>query len=160
MKTRIIHTKIWTDGFFLDLSSEEKLLLVYLLTNQYVNIIHLYECPTRIISFETGLSIVLIEKIKIKFEKAKKIYFYNNYIYLKNADKYERFTGEDNEIAKNKLYTQLSRDALDWYNKLLDTPVDTPPTPSIIHNSEYITHNKNGGKNKMNENIDPDDIPI
>ncbi len=160
MKTRIIHTKIWADSFFLELSYQERYLFVYYLTNPHVNIIHLYECPLAVISMETGLSINIINKAKVKFEKAGKIFFFKNHVYLKNAAKYETYTGEMNEKAKSKLFNELSKDVLDWYNKISDTSINTPLIPSITHNTENITYKKEQEKNDMNEDIDPDDIPL
>lgn len=160
MKTRIIHTKLWTDSFFLDLPFEERYLFLYYLSNSHVNIIHMYECPNALASMETGLTKEIVEKTKIKFERAKKIFFFKNYVYLKNAVKYESYTGEMNEKAKGKLFNELSKDVLSWYNKISNTPIDTPLIPSIIHNSENISHKLEQAKDNMNENVNPDDVPL
>ncbi len=155
MKTRIIHTKIWTDGFFLTLSPEEKLLFLYYLTNHHVNIIHLYECHLTVTLMETGLSVDTIKECKTKFEKAGKIYFFQDYVYLKNASKYEKYTGELNEKAKGKLLNELSTEVLEWYKNKSITPINTDLIPSITHNLEPKTY-----KQKHMEDVDPDDIPF
>ena len=160
MKTRIIQTKIWIDSYFLELPHEERLLFLYYLTNSHVNIIHLYECPNTIASMETGLPIEIIIKAKIKFEDAKKVFFFKNYVYLKNASKYESYTGEMNEKAKGKLFNELATEVIDWYKAKSNTPINTPLTPSIIHNSKHKTYKSEQYKNPMNENINPEDIPI
>lgn len=157
MKTRIIQTKIWTDSFFLRLPYEEKYLFLYYLINPHVNIVHLYECPNVITSMETGLTIEIIEEVKSKFEEAKKIFFYKDYVFLKNASKYEVYTGEMNEKAKCKLFNELSKDVLDWYNNLLCTPINTPSIPSITHNVKHTTYKS---EQSLNEDINPEDIPL
>lgn len=156
MKTRIIHTKIWIDGYFIRLSSQEKLLFLYYLTNRHVSIIHLYECHLTVTSMETGLSVDTIKEFQIKFERAGKIHFFQDYIYLKNASKYEKYTGELNEKAKGKLLNELSHEVLEWYKSKSNTPIDTDLIPSITHNLKPKTYSKE----QMNEDVDPADIPF
>ena len=36
MKTRIVHTKIWQDDYFVNLSFQEKVLFLYLISNEYI----------------------------------------------------------------------------------------------------------------------------
>lgn len=156
MKTRIIHTEVWADGFFSDLNPDEKLLWLYLLTNETVNIIHLYRCPTHRISADTGLSVEKIKGIKSKFEKLGKAYFFEEFVFLKNAHKYESYTGDRNEIAKEKIFSKLSASVLAWYKAILDTPMHTPIDgvyiPSI-NKKEEIINNKEGGMGGENLTI-------
>lgn len=146
MITRIVHTKIWTDGFFSELTPTEKAIFIYYITNPDVNIIHCYECPDRKVMFDTGCTSEQLSKAKDKFQSAGKLSFYKEYIKLENASKYESYNGEKNEKAKLKLLSQLSRDVLDWYNKKKDTPIntgiDTSSIPSINHKSEIINNRK------------------
>lgn len=126
MKTRILHTRIYTDDFFAELNPVEKLIFIYLLTNENVNIIHLYELPDRKILYDLGISQTQLTAAKDKFQATGKIYFYKSFIYLANAAKYEQYTGERNETAKEVLFTQLNTEVLAWYNAILNTPSDTP----------------------------------
>lgn len=155
-----MQTKIWDDGYFLNLNPHEKLLFIYFLTNPRVNIIFLYECPRKIISMETGIDQQIIEQVMKKLEAASKMYFFNDFIFLKNAPKYEKFSGEKVEIAKTKLYSALSKGILDWYNKISDTPINTPKIPAITHNLENNTNKSKQDYQKMDENINPDNIPL
>lgn len=152
MKARQIQTKIWRDSFYLGLPIEDKLLFMFYFTNEYVNVIHCYECPDMLTSFSTGLTIPQI--IEIKKRLTKSIEFYKDYVYLKNAWKYERYEGADNENAKTKLINELSPDVRAWF--------EAKTTP-LLHPS-YTPKNKNKNYNK-NQNqqfdvIDPDDIPL
>ena len=156
MITRILYTEIWSDEFFMDLSPEEKLLFIYFLTNERVNIIHLYQCPPQRIKSDTGIDTPIIALSKKKFEKAEKIYFKDSYVFLKNAHRFEKYEGEKNEIAKQKLFDRLSKNIKDWYNNISDTPIHTPiHTP---YNTETIRHKYKG--RDLNENVDPNSIPI
>ena len=138
MLTRILYTDIWLDQFFIGLTRDEKLLFIYFLTNERVNIIHLYQCPDRRIVADTGIDTPIIKKAKEKFEKARKMFFKDGFIFLKNAHRYEKYEGPKNETAKSKLFSRLSKSILDWYNKLSDTPIDRGI--DTLHKSEIINH--------------------
>lgn len=132
MQTRILYTKIWEDDFFCELTPSEKVVFIYYITNNAVNILHCYECPNRKVAFETGVSLDTIEKAKAKFTASGKMSFFSNYVYLANASKYETFTGEKNESAKAKIKSRMSHDVLDWYEAILDRGIDRGIyTPSI-----------------------------
>lgn len=103
-----------------------------------MNIIHLYELPTRVILFDTGVQQADLDNAKNKFEAHKKFYFYKDWVYLSNAKKYETYTGDRNEIAKQNTYKQLSKDVLDWFYKIPDTPQIGVYIPTINHKSETI----------------------
>lgn len=149
MKTRIIHTKFWADGYVSSLTPQEKIIFLYYLTNEKVNIIHLYECPDRYVLLDTGVSRGVLEACKEKLQRDGKIRFYKDYVLLVNADKYESYKGKDNETAKDKLMQELSQDVLDWYINIKDTPLtevsdDTDSTlySTISHKSEIINNKK------------------
>lgn len=140
MITRILYTEIWSDDFFINLLPDEKLLFIYFLTNERVNIIHLYQCPISRIKADTGIDTPIIEEAKKKFEVAGKIYFKDGYVFLKNSHRFEKYEGEKNEIAKQKLFDRLSKNIKDWYNNISDTPIHTPLIGSINHNTEIINN--------------------
>ncbi len=153
MKARQLQTKIWRDGFFLKLTPEGKLLFTFYLTNEFVNIIHLYECPDHLTSFSTGLSTEKINEVKKTF--GNKILFFKDYVYLNNAWKYERYEGEDNDNAKEKLISELSADIKEWY--------EANHTPLLHPSYRDKNKNKNTYKNKyppMNEDVNPEDVPV
>jgi len=138
MKTRIIHTKIWQDSFFVELNPVEKLLFIYYLTNENVNIIHLYECSIRKTIFDTGVTQEELTNAKNKFQANKKFYYHNDFIYITNASRYEEYKGTLNETAKSKIFSQLGKEVLDWYYSISDTPIYTPFKGSINKKPEII----------------------
>ncbi len=158
MKTRIIHTKFWEDSYIAELNPKEKLLFLYLITNQRVNLVWFYECPDRVILFDTGLSNKELQETKKKFMEDRRVLFVENYVYLVNANKYESYTGEKNKVASEKLLSQISTPIKDEVNRLLDTPIDTPiDTPSIgsiSHKSEVISNKLEVINNKSEENFE------
>ena len=100
MKTRIIHTKIWEDEWFTNLNKEGKLLFLYLISNQRINLCGAYEITDRVILFETGLKSSELQKAKN--ELIEKVIFYEGWIYVKNAKRHSYFKGEKNEVAISK----------------------------------------------------------
>lgn len=150
MQTRILHTEIWQDDFFVNLNSNEKLLFIYFLTNDSVNIIHLYRCNIQRITADTGIDKGIILKAQEKFEKNKKMFFKDGFVFLKNASRYEKYEGSKNEVAKVKLFSKLSKDILDWYNNISDTPIDSPI--DRVYKSKTINHKLEIINNKS-ENI-------
>lgn len=114
---------MFEDDFFASLTMAEQLLFIYFLFNLNVNIIHLYEISPRKILFDLKVTAENLENAKNKFQANKKIYFYKNYVYIANAYRYQKYTGEDNEKAKDRLYERLPKDVLDWYYSISDTPV-------------------------------------
>lgn len=118
MKTRILYTKIWDKDFFAELSSDHKVIFLYYLLNDLVNIIHCYECPDRRVHNVTGIDRGIIANAKALFQEAGKIYFFGDFVYLKNAYKYEKYTGEKNEEAKRKILGQFSPEVKQWFEKI------------------------------------------
>lgn len=82
---RSINTKIWDDEWFEDLSSEQKLVFLYLLTNQNTNILGIYQLSIKRIAYDTDLSKETVRKALEDFEKVGKVFYLeDNYIVLVN----------------------------------------------------------------------------
>jgi hypothetical protein len=91
---RQIHTQIWRDNWFLDLEPDEKLLFIYLFSNDNSNLAGLYELHERIIALETGLDRERIIEIVANFEAAGKVYYRDHVVYITNMQKYHSNAGE------------------------------------------------------------------
>ncbi len=141
MQTRIIHTKIWTDSFFSTLEPAEKLVFIYYITNPSVNIIHLYECSDKQVIFDTGVSGPDLQKIKKKLSDCNKIKFFEGYVFLCNAYKYETYTGELSEKGKTRAFSQLSKEVLKWY-KGASRGLEGSKKVTINNKQEIINNNK------------------
>lgn len=171
MNTRILHTKIWKDEFVAGLTPTEKLLFVYFLTNERVNIIHCYEITEREIIFDTGVDRGILGSFKEKIETAGKMLFYKNYVYLKNAARYEKYTGDLNETAKKSLMGKLPTDVNRWLDRGIYSPSSLEKTDRGLipprrplgvarnHKSEIINQ-KPEIRNHKSIPIDADCIPF
>jgi len=77
-------------------------MFIYFFTNQRIGHTGIYELPERILRFEVQITKKYYKKIKTTFEKAGKVYFYKDWIYIPNASHYGGYTGEKNKRAYEK----------------------------------------------------------
>ena len=91
---RQIHTQIWRDNWFLDLEADEKLLFIYLFSNDNSNLAGLYELHEKIIALETGLATERIHEIIAKFEGDGKVFYRDGVVWIVNMQKYHSNAGE------------------------------------------------------------------
>lgn len=108
-KLRSINTSIWCDTWFEDLKVDEKLLFIYLITNERTNMLGVYEISINKISFETGINKSKIDDILINFEKSNKIMYKSNRVILLNFLKHQNYN------------FNMKKSAIDCYN---DLPID------------------------------------
>ena len=83
-KNRYINTKFWSDNYISNLDPIEKLLFLYLLTNEKTNICGLYELPLKIMAVETGIEKEMIVKILKRFQKEKKDFHFEGWLGITN----------------------------------------------------------------------------
>jgi hypothetical protein len=83
-KQRYIKDSFWSDPYIQELWQIEKLLFLYLLTNDKVNIAWIYEITERQICFDTGIDKNKLEQSIEKLSKDKKIIYKNNRIIIIN----------------------------------------------------------------------------
>lgn len=107
MNLRSINTKIWQDAWFETLSTEEKLLFIYLLTNDHTTIVGVYELSVRRMAFETGLSEETIRKGFERFEMVTKAFLIiDSFVFLPNFLKHQRLNTNMQKAAV-KIFADL-----------------------------------------------------
>jgi hypothetical protein len=106
---RSINTKIWCDEWFENLAPEEKLIWLYLLTNQQTNMLGVYEISIRKISFETGLSEDQIRAAFLIFEDARKAFYTDGFVILTNWLRNQSLN-TNMRVAAVQLYDRLPND--------------------------------------------------
>lgn len=84
---RQIHPEIWGDPWFVELTSDEKLLFIYMFSNERTSLSGLYEISKRQISFDTKLSNSMVSATLEKFHNDKKIISDNNIYFVVNQFK-------------------------------------------------------------------------
>jgi hypothetical protein len=105
-KLRSVSTAFWSDPFIEDLTPSEKLLFLYLITNDKTNMLGIYEVSIKKISYDTGLNKEVIEKSLKEFERLSKVKYIKNHIVLVNFMKHQNYN------------TNMKKSAIDIYNDL------------------------------------------
>ena len=113
-KLRSVSTAFWSDTFIEELSPNEKLLFLYLITNDKTNMLGIYELSIKKMSFDTGIDKDIILKALKKFESLSKVKYVKNHIVLVNFMKHQNYN------------TNMKKSAIDIYNEL----------PNELKNSE------------------------
>lgn len=155
MKTRVIHTRYWTDSYVVSLTPNERLLYLYYLTNEHISISGVYRLAKPFLELSTGLDSKEIEAINAKLEKDDKVLFYEDWICVKNAKKYQNYTGILNELAELKELVLVPEVAL----KKFRYPLDTPTIVLEIRNKKKEIKNlkrRNTKYNKTTDELDSD----
>lgn len=88
-KQRIVKDEIWDDEWFYDLDPSEKLVWLFLLTNQRNNIAGVYQLNRRWGANSVGLDRDVFETIITRFEKDKKIKNHEEWVCLQNFHKHQ-----------------------------------------------------------------------
>jgi len=82
MTYRQIHVELWDDPWVVELSSDDKLLFIYLFSNSRTTAIGLYELSERTIAFDTGLPTDTIREGLQRFTDAGKVQFKENWVWV------------------------------------------------------------------------------
>lgn len=90
-KLRSVSTGFWSDPLIEDLTPNEKLLFLYLITNEKTNMLGIYESSIKKISFETGIIQNDIETILKRLEGLNRIKRLGNWILLVNYMKHQNY---------------------------------------------------------------------
>jgi|AntRauTorckE6833_2_1112554.scaffolds.fasta_scaffold04218_1 hypothetical protein len=90
-KLRSVNTHFWSDTYIVDLDPIEKLLFLFLLTNEQTNMLGIYELHIRRIAFDTGVDKDMVLKIFERFEKAGKAKYSDGYVILQKFLKHQSF---------------------------------------------------------------------
>jgi len=153
MKTRIIQTRFWDDDAVESVSKDAQHLWIYLLTCQYINMSGIFKLKDIFIQDQTKLTASELEKAKVELQKTGKIYFYNGWVYVVNAEEQNKYRNSpQNEVAYSKELAQIPDKIKSYFKgvtKANDTTIDTSLETS--HKSEIINHkSKIYRKNRKN----------
>ena len=124
-----IKIRIWQDNWFLSLNSEEKLMWLFLLTNQNCHISGLYELASPLVAPLTGIK--EWEKILLKFAKDEKIFFLDGWVYIKNYKKHQPIGENVKDNANKSIKKHLEEnsvilDKMQAHNKGVVSPLLDP----------------------------------
>jgi len=146
---RQIHVSIWKDPWFLELDANEKLLFIYLFSNESASLAGIYEIAFRVICFETNLDAEFVKDTLNKFEGAGKVKFKDGIVWVKNMRKYNSSTSDKVAIRINKDLQEIpecpiKQDYIAYYNEVIPyiQPIDTL---SLKEEEEYLINSNSIG---------------
>lgn len=113
---RTIKPTIWSDPYFEELNSYEKLLYIYLFSNPHINNAGVMKVSHRKIIFETFAEDVQFESAIKKFENDKKVMLFGEYIYVCNFIKHQTNTSSKMLINIHKQLELIPRDIVSVIN--------------------------------------------
>jgi hypothetical protein len=160
---RQIHTHIWKDGWFLDLSADDKLLFIYLFSNERTSVAGIYELAPRVMAFETGLEQAAITKALQRFSQAGKVHYANGILWIVNMRKYnanpsprvhDRICSDLAKIPDS----QLKRRYIEYYDPAAAIPY-VPDTVSIPYQPVSTEQEQEQEQEKEQEHIGADAPP-
>jgi len=88
---RSVNTHFWADNYSAELDPIEKLLFLYLLTNDQTNMLGCYEMRLRQIALDTGIDKDMILKIIDRFKKDQKAEYFEGYVIVYNFPKHQSY---------------------------------------------------------------------
>lgn len=147
---RQIHTSIWDDDWFCNLSSDEKVVFIWLFSNRRATVSGIYKYTGFICGRETGLPENIVSSAIAKFCECGKIMVEEDWVWVKNLRKY-------NDSKSPNAYRAIMHDVnllpdngmkhayLEYYGGTDDgenNPLPTPdsPLPSPDNTYEGDTH--------------------
>jgi len=107
-KQRVIKDEMWDDEWFYDLDPSEKLVWLFLLTNQRANIIGIYKVNTRWIANLTGFDKDVVSTILDRFIKEEKIIFEDDWLALVNFHKHLAYKNPSIALGIRRLKESLT----------------------------------------------------
>jgi|GEM_PF-5083421 len=96
---RQIDPEMWGDPFFLELNPNEKLLYIYMFTNERTSLCGLYEISKKQITFYSDLDNEFVSKTIKKFQESEKIIYENDIYFVINLFK-RHFSKSPKVIAR------------------------------------------------------------
>ncbi len=114
---RYISSSFWSDDWVDSLNIKEKLLYMYLLTNECTSISGVYKITIKRIKDDTGISREEVQSILNKFAKAKKAYYFNEHIILPTWLKHQHLNNQKVNLGVRRALNALSNEIIDFLRK-------------------------------------------
>ena len=150
-KQRYINTKFWNDSYISELDPVEKLMFIYLLTNEHTNISGVYELPMKIIGIETGIDSSMIKKILPRLDT--RIKYVDGFVVIKNFVKHQE-TGS--ELVKKGILNCLKDLDQEFLKKLINKGFYILPPYYLDTLSIPYTKGLNYSNSNLDSNSDLD----
>lgn len=136
-KYRQIKDQFWSDPYVRGLSTDQKLVFLYLLTNPQTRLCGMYEISIDYISFETGIHVQMIEEILQKFCMDGKIARAGSWINVVNFQKHQ---SQKNPSVQEGIKREILEIPENIRLKLQAPPTLYTPSPHPVPNMSHSTY--------------------
>lgn len=142
MKSRILYPKnIWYNKEFSSLKALERLLCLYLVSNENIGLTRYYKQHDMEVCFLLGITQKQLDEAKQTISKTGLFYFCDEWVFINNDFSYCDYNGRDQLMeAKQKEYDSIPVDIIDFFqgvDKVLATGWQ-----QLINNKQEIINNK------------------
>jgi hypothetical protein len=168
MKTRVIRTRFWEDDVVQSVSSDSRLIWIFLLSNKDIGMTNYFKMPDMFISFYTALDIKTVSKCKQELEKTGKIFFKDNWIFIPKLESLNNYANSPkNIIAYSNEFETIPDEIIQYFRTLystMDSSIDssrhsnekseTSNKKSEIRNQQSTIRNKKSKKDLLGEGLE------
>jgi hypothetical protein len=158
---RIINSKIWEDDWFFDLSAEQKLLFMYLVTSPHTDQLGIFKANIKYISIETGLKDInsLLRSLypKVIYIPELKLIFIKNFLRYQNVGGkfekliYNKFLELNNEVKAILIKeNEYLKNIIEKFNQELIKEIETIDYQPI-NPTQDTTSIRDNEKNKIKD---------
>ena len=145
-KQRIVNTKFWDDSYIAGLTSTEKLLFLYLITNPLTNISGVYELPLKRVVFDTRIGAEKIDTTFKKFQADGKLVVADGWVGIVNFIKYQT----PNPKIRQGILSELKRAPKSLTDRLsIDYQALCIGSDSLSHLNSNLNTNPNQNSNAL-----------
>jgi len=140
---RYIKCKFWSDPYILELEPDEKLIFIWLFTNEHSNQAGIYPISLKTIAFETGCELNRVKEIIKKFMEDGKIKYEENIIWVINFLKHQpnsslKVTKRIKEEIKSIPNCDIKREFIIFYDDIFQELEDIEKNKISLSQREVI----------------------
>lgn len=117
---RVLNTRIWADTWFENINTIDKLVWIYLLTNQNTNMLGIYELSSKRAAFELRINESKFNESIKRFQGKGKCFRINEYVFIPNWMKNQSMNPNMIKSAENS-FNNLPKNVTNW---LLDNKIN------------------------------------
>lgn len=144
MKTRIIKTIFWRKVNKKKLSKDARLLYIYLITSEYVNLCGVFPLDDDYIMLDTKLTPKELETAKQELHDQRIILFYQGWVYIVNATEHNNYKGSPKTmIAYERELNEVAHEVMQFFDTTMDTSIDTGTDTTMPKINSAVSQEEN-----------------
>jgi hypothetical protein len=148
MKTRIINTELYRDKNFRSLSHKDRFVLIFLLTNEYLEALPVVAIDLELLAFHTSVTEQYLSDLIPKLSYFQ-LFYIDGFLIVGDLFTYANYRGGKTDNRKNELYEKLPDNIKDYVN------LEGVIAQSLLNHCSIVEHIKHKPEiiNHKSENI-------